>query len=127
MQSTARGRIFRRREPDTNGPAVSRVSVRLALRLSEAKATDPATADAFHVASQDDDVMDFVIAKANEAKLGALDPNAPATGTGTRDWAGFFSAFGDFLAKILPLLLSLISGLAPIFAPVAAAPAPAKS
>ncbi|HEY1599696.1 MAG TPA: hypothetical protein VGG64_08850 [Pirellulales bacterium] len=90
--------------------ALSAVTTRLAVRaaVNSGKFTGDQLA-ALNEALQDDDVLSVLSEQASQA--GLADPTDPTTPAPKRDWAGFFAAFGDFLVKVMPVILHLIQQL----------------
>ena len=79
----------------------TRIGIRGAIGSGKLNAQQIAT---LQQAQDNGDIVSWISQEAGNAGIG--DPSATP---GQRDWSGFFSALGDFLVKIMPLIEQLIS------------------
>ncbi len=61
------------------------------------------------------DALQYIIDNPLAAQIISEDAAEDPTVTGQRDWAGFLEALADFLERILPFLMDLVSQLSGIF------------
>lgn len=111
------GGLFHRHPSGGGGQRISAIAMRLGINaaIRSGQITDASEINALKFAATNADVQ-TIIATNPKAPF-AADPGTDPT----RDWTGFFSAFGNFLVQIMPLIMQIVQALGGLSTHAAAA------